>query len=404
MSNEVSVRYFKRSTPPHISTLILLAGLSALCMNIFLPSLPGMTTYFETDYRIMQLSVGMYLGFSAVLQILIGPISDKFGRRPVILWGLALFVLASIGCVFSTSVEMFLTFRLGQAAVVTSMVLSRAVVRDMYDTAKAASMIGFVTMGMSIVPMVGPAIGGFLENYFNWHANFWLLAGLGILAFWITWNDLGETKTASGQTLIEQFKEYPHLLVSPRFWGYTLSMAFCSGTFFAYLGGAPFVGTEFYGMTPAQLGLFFGAPAVGYMLGNFLSGVLSQRVGLSPMIIVGCILSAAGPAVVLAAISAGSASPLIFFAPMTLTGLGNGLTIPNATSGALSVRPHLAGTAAGLSGAMMIGLGAALSAWAGTLLTADSGPNPLLWLMTLSALLGLLSIIAVVLRERRLQA
>ena len=152
MENPPKVRFLDQTTPPHIVTLILLAGLSALAMNVFLPSLPKMTAHFETEYRVMQLSVAIYLAVNAALQIVIGPISDKFGRRPVILWGVALFLLATLGCIFAPNITVFLAFRMCQAVIVTAMVLSRAVVRDMVPQDQAASMIGYVTMGVAVVP------------------------------------------------------------------------------------------------------------------------------------------------------------------------------------------------------------------------------------------------------------
>ena len=170
MSPEPRVRFLDRTTPPHISTLILLAGLSALAMNIFLPSLPGMVAYFNTEYRLIQLSVALYLGVNAALQLLMGPISDRWGRRPVILWGLGLFLVATLGCIAAPNVYVFLTFRMVQASVVVAMVLSRAIVRDMVPQDRAASMIGYVTMGMAVVPMIGPAFGGLLDEAFGWQA------------------------------------------------------------------------------------------------------------------------------------------------------------------------------------------------------------------------------------------
>ncbi|MGH1465870.1 MAG: multidrug effflux MFS transporter [Cognatishimia sp.] len=403
MSNDLKVRYFDRATPPHISTLILLAGASALTMNIFLPSLPSMAAYFETEYRIMQLSVAIYLGSSALLQIIIGPISDKVGRRPVILWGLVLFMLATLGCIFATNTAVFLAFRMAQAVMAIGMVLSRAIVRDVFPAEKAASRIGYVTMGMSIVPMVGPLFGGFIEQSFGWKGNFWVLFALGALTFVICWRDVGETKSSSGKTLVAQFKEYPELLKSPRFWGYTLASAFSSGAFFAYLGGASFVGTELFGMSPAVLGSYFGAPALGYFFGNMTTGIVSARVGVNRMVLWGSIISSAGLTSSLLVFEFGLGSPLSFFGFMTLVGLGNGLVIPNATSGALSVRPHLAGTASGLTGAMMIGIGATLSALAGVLLTPETGAFPLLWLMFCSSVLGIASICWVLWREKQIR-
>jgi len=198
MSATPDVRYLDQTTPPHISTLILLAGLSALAMNIFLPSLPGMVAYFDTSYGLIQLSVALYLGVNATLQVLMGPISDRWGRRPVILWGIGIFLVATLGCLAAPNVYVFLTFRMLQASVIVAMVLSRAIVRDMVPQDRAASMIGYVTMGMAVVPMIGPAFGGILDEMFGWQSNFWLLFILGLGMFWLSWADLGETASVSG--------------------------------------------------------------------------------------------------------------------------------------------------------------------------------------------------------------
>ena len=391
-----------RRSPPHILTLILLAGMSACVMNMFLPSLPAMSAYFETDYAVMQLSVAVYLGFSAVLQIFVGPLSDKVGRRPVILWGLVIFLAATLGCIYAPTIEVFLTFRMAQAAIATSMVLSRAAVRDMYTQDQAASMIGYVTMGMALVPMISPALGGILDELFGWQAVFWALFLLGASVLMLAFFDMGETAIPSDKSLTAQFAEYPELLRSPRFWGYALASGFSSGAFFAYLGGAPFVGQVVFGMSPATLGLFFGAPAIGYFLGNFLTGRYARTYGVNRMVLWGCFANATGGLVSLLIFTVGLGTPLTFFGMMTVVGLGNGLVIPNATAGMLSVRPHLAGTASGLGGAIMIGGGAGLSAWVGVLLTPQTGAFPLLWMMLITALLGLVSILMVMRRERQL--
>lgn len=389
-------------TPPHILTLVALVGVSTLSMNVFLPSLPAMAEWFAADYGLIQLSVGLYLGVNAVLQLFVGPISDRYGRRPVILTGLVLFMLATIGCLWAPTVELFLAFRMAQAAVVVAMVLSRAVVRDLYPQDKAASMLGYVTMGMSIVPMVGPALGGVLQAQFGWQSNFWLLLLAGMGLWLLTWRDLGETAPRSTGNFRDQVRQYPALLTARRFWGYCAASAFASGAFFAYLGGAPFVGAEVFGMDPATLGLFFGAPAVGYMVGNGISGRYSAIVGIDRMILLGAVGQAAGLAVLAVLTIMGFTSHWIFFGFMTFVGLGNGLVIPNATAGMLSVRPHLAGTASGLGGAMMIGGGAALSAVAGWLLEGNQSALPLVLLMVASGICGVIATILTIRRNRQL--
>ena len=391
-------------TPPHILTLVALVGVSTLAMNVFLPSLPAMSEYFATDYGVMQLSVGLYLGINAVLQLFVGPLSDRYGRRPVILSGIVLFMLATLGALMATTVEVFLAFRMAQAAIVVAMVLSRAIVRDLYPQDKAASMLGYVTMGMSIVPMIGPAVGGVLEASFGWQSNFWLLLIVGGALWLLTYFDLGETAPPSSGTFADQVRQYPDLLTSRRFWGYCAASAFASGAFFAYLGGAPFVGTSVFGMSPETLGLYFGAPALGYLVGNGISGRFSQRIGIDRMILWGAIGQVSGLTMLAIITLSGFTSHYVFFGFMTFVGLGNGLVIPNATAGMLSIKPHLAGTASGLGGAIMIGGGAALSAVAGWVLGFGGGALPLIALMVASGSGSVVAILLTIRRTRMLSA
>ncbi|MEF3046975.1 multidrug effflux MFS transporter [Pseudotabrizicola sp. L79] len=395
-------RFLDRTTPPHIATLILMAGLSALAMNIFLPSLPGMAAWFDAPYALMQLSVALYLGLSAVLQILIGPISDRYGRRKTMLGAVILFLIATCGTLIAPNATVFLVFRMAQAVIAAGMVLSRAIVRDMVSDAEAASMIGYVTMGMSIVPMIGPVLGGVLDEWIGWQANFALLLILGLVVLWLIWADLGETATLRRVSFAQQVRQYPQLLGSQRFWGYVLCAGFTSGTFFAYLGGAPFVGTEVFGLSSSEVGALFALTAVGYAAGNFVAGRFSVRLGLNRMILIGALVCAFGLSLLTLLTLAGVHSPLVFFGFTVFVGLGNGMTLPNANAGMLSIRPELAGTASGLGGAIQIGSGAVLAAFAGTLLGPGSSELPLVLLMLSSALLSVVSILWVRRRARAL--
>jgi len=398
--NSAEPRFLDRNSPPHILTLILIAGVSALSMNIFVPSLPNMAEYFQADYGTLQLSVSVYLGFSALLQLVIGPISDRFGRRRILLISMGVFSIASIGTLLAPNAEVFLAFRMLQASIATAMALSRAIVRDMVDEARAASMIGYVTLGMSIVPMLGPVVGGLLDEIYGWQASFLVLLILGLIVMALTWADLGETAVDRPTSFAAQMRESPELLMSPRFWGYVLSTAFSSGIFFAYLGGAPFVGTVLYGLSPTELGLYFSFVGIGYAAGNFLSGRYSTRVGTIRMIVYGNIAMTLGVLTQIVGVYTGIGGPWAFFGPFLIVGIGNGLTLPNSNAGMLSVRPHLAGTASGLGGAIMIGGGAGLSALAGLLLTPETGAWPLLGIMSLSLIGSILSILMVIRRNR----
>jgi len=394
-------RWLDRTTPPHIITLVLIAGIGALNMNIFLPSLPSMATWFMADYATVSLAISAYMGATALLQIFIGPLSDRYGRRPVMLVSIGVFVLATVGCLLAQSIETFLAFRFLQAVIATGMVLSRAVVRDMVGPDRAASMIGYVTMGTAVVPMIGPTLGGQLDLYFGWHGSVAFLIMAGVAMYALVWADMGETNHTPSASFGAQFRAYPELLTSRRFWGYALVAAFASGTFFTLLGGGPFVATVILGLNAAEFGLYFALIAVGYMGGNFLSGRFAARVGLDRMMVIGGCTAAAGTIIAIVLFGAGFLHPIVLFGPMVLVGMGNGLTLPSANAGMVSVRPHLSGSASGLGGALMIGGGAALAAIAGALLSVESGVWPLLLIMLATALLSVLCAIYVIRRSRK---
>ena len=372
-----------RRTPPHVLTLVAMTSVAALNMNMVLPSLPSLARHYAAAYPVVALTVSAYLALTAVLQLMIGPLSDRYGRRPVLLVSFAIFLAATLGSMVAPNFAVFLAFRLAQAAVASALVLSRAIVRDLVGPDRAASLIGYVTMGMSLAPMVGPMIGGFLDEHFGWQSVFLftLVAGAGVTA--LMWADLGETNLAPSPSFGAQFRAYPELLRSRRFWGYSLTAALASGTFFAFLGGGPWVASEVLRMPPARLGFYFGFVAFGYMLGNFLSGRYAASVGVNRMMLLGAGVATAGMAVELGLLGAGVLTPVSFFGSVLFIGLGNGLLLPSANAGIVSVRPHLAGSASGLGGALMIGGGAALSVLAGALLGPGTGAAPLVWLMFL---------------------
>ena len=280
------------------------------------------------------------------------------------------FVLATIGTLLAPNVVVFLLFRMLQAAVVTGIVLSRTAIRDVLGEGDAASRIGYVTMGMAVVPMLAPALGGLLDEAFGWRGSFGLMLIAGIAVLALSWRDMGETRQGGAGTFRAQFAEMPELMRSRRFWGYCATSSFASGAFFAYLGGAPFVGAQVFGMEPAMLGLFFGAPALGYAAGNFLSGRFAARVGIDRMILIGACINFGGMALLSLLYFGGLQNRFVFFGCFIFVGLGNGMILPSATSGMMSVRPHLAGSASGIGGAIMIGAGAALFGLGGCVVNA----------------------------------
>ncbi|MEX0350016.1 MAG: Bcr/CflA family efflux MFS transporter [Paracoccaceae bacterium] len=382
-------------TAPHLITLIFATGLSVLSLNMFLPSLARMAADFEVTYGLVNLSVAGYLAVSAVLQLIIGPLSDRFGRRPVILVCMGMFACASLGCVLAESIWFFLGFRMLQVAVVGGQVLSNATIRDMYPPNEAASRLGYVAMAMALAPMLGPMLGGALDMMFGWRAGFVLYSLLGAGMLVLLWADMGETNTNRSSTFAAQLREYPHLFRARRFWGYALCVSFSIGGFFSFITGAPLVAAAWFDLSPAMLGLGIGIITGGFMVGNFITGRIAARTRLTTMILVGRVFASFGPFVGLLLFLADRGSVWVFFGSAIFVGFGNGLTNANSSAGLMSVRPRLAGSAAGLAGAMVVGLGAILTLLTGALVTAANGPFLVLGMMCGSSFIGLLAVLYV---------
>jgi len=381
--------FYAATSPPRFFTLVLLSGLSVLSLNMFVPSLSNIADEFQSDYTLVNLSIAGYAAVNAVLQLIIGPISDRFGRRPVLLAGMAIFILASLGCMLATDIWMFLMFRLLQGAVISGVVLSSVVIRDMMSARQAASLMGYLATAWAVAPMLGPVLGGVLDELFGWRATFLAFAGFGVVALVLCWCDLGETNKTPSSTFAKQFQAYPELLGSRRFWGYALCMAFSVGAFYAFIGGVPLVARQTFDMSAGTLGLYMGTITAGFLLGSFLSGRYADRHRLSTMMIAGRIVGCAGLVVGLALFLTVGVSVLSLFGACVFVGVGNGLTTPSSSAGALSVRPRLAGSAAGLSGSLMVGGGAVMSSLTGAVMTEENGAYALLGMMLFSSLLSL---------------
>ncbi|WP_170393741.1 multidrug effflux MFS transporter [Ruegeria arenilitoris] len=383
------------SSPPSLVTLVFATAISVLTLNMFLPSLARMAGDFQVDYALVNLSVAGYLAVSAVLQLIMGPLSDRFGRRPVLLICMSVFVVASVGCVLAESIWAFLSFRLLQAAVVAGPVLSSAAIRDMYPPNEAASKLGYVAMAMALAPMLGPMLGGALDGLFGWRAGFVLYSGLGAGMLLLLWVDMGETNTNRSSTFAAQLREYPHLFRARRFWGYALCASFSIGGFYSFITGAPLVAAAWFDLSPAMLGLGIGIITGGFMVGNFITGRIAARTPLTTMILIGRIVASTGPLLGLLLFLADLGSVWVFFGSAIFVGFGNGLTNANASAGLMSVRPKLAGSAAGLSGAMIVALGAVLTSLTGLWVSPDNGPFLVLGMMWACSFAGLLAVVYV---------
>lgn len=373
--------------------LVAAAAVSPLAINLYLPSMPGMTVALGVDYAAVQFTLSVYLAAVALGQLVIGPISDRYGRRPVLLSGLVLYVVGSLVCMLAPSIGVLNMGRVIQAiGGCAGLALSRAIVRDIYTKNEAASMIGYVTMGMAVAPMIAPTIGGVLEAVYDWRASFAFLAIFGTLTLIVVYRLQRETNPYRGSSggMNRVVKGYSALFRTPAFWGYALTAGFTASAFFAFVAGAAYVVIDLMGRTPLEYGMYFGLVSIGYIIGNFSSGRYASKVGPHRMIHLGCSVAAA--AVVAMAVLHGlfPMAPLALFLPMLFVGIGNGLVLPSCLAGAVSVKPEVAGAASGLAGSLQIGCGATIAPVVGALVQSYGSAWPMLIVSGISVSLAIL--------------
>jgi MFS transporter, DHA1 family, multidrug resistance protein len=375
---------------PSFLILVAISAIGPLALNIFMPSMPGLQGEFGITYGVAQMTLTLYLIGMALSQLVYGPLSDRFGRRPMLLGGMLLFVIASLLAAVAPTIELLIAARLVQAVGgAAGIVLARAMVRDVYDRDKSASVISYITMAFVLAPMVAPVLGGFLDNFAGWRASFWLLSMLGAGVLAAAWLSLPEThlNRAAPGAAVGVLEGFVRLIAIPRFRFYSLTLAFASSVFFAFLGGAPHIMVDVLQRTPLEYGAWFITVSIGYMAGNFLSGRYTQRAGIDRMMLAGNIFTLVGGLLCLAAAISGFLSPATLFLPMTVAAFGNGLTIPNGTAGAISVDPRITGAAAGWSGFTQMACGAAASQLVGSL--QDGWPFAVFWFMAAASVLSL---------------
>ena len=370
-----------------MATLVLLTAGSVLALNMYLPSLANIAKDLNTDYAVASLSISGFLLVNAVLQLVLGPIADRVGRRPVLLVAYVLFTVASVICALAETITSFLLARVVQASVIAGATLASAIISDTTKGSAVASRMAYVAMAMAVAPIIAPTIGGFLDTGFGWRSVFWLYALFGLVTLWLIWIDVGETNFAQTTNANAQMDSYGELLKSRRFWAYSVIAAASVGAFFLYVAAAPFLAAEVFDLSPAVLGVSIGAITGGFFFGTFLSGRYSERLGILKTVFLGRLASFVGVGAALLAILFVSDDALIFFAGAIFVGFGNGLSVPSARAGALTIRPRLAGSASGLSGAMTVAIGAGLTTLPGLVLTPQNAD----WL-TLTMLLALIVI------------
>jgi DHA1 family bicyclomycin/chloramphenicol resistance-like MFS transporter len=348
-----------------------------LGMHIVLPSMPGLQAAFATDYATVQLTLTLYFAAFATAQLVYGPLSDRFGRRPVILVGLGLFLAGNLACMLAPSIEALIAGRVLQAiGACAGMSLGRAIVRDVYSRERAASMMAYVTTAIVVAPMIGPTLGGIIDVTLGWRYVFGFVLLLGAAIFLASVLALEETHTQRGTvtSVRGMLGSYGVLLARREFLGYALPTACIVSAFFGFIGSAPYVVVTLMGRPPHEYGFYFIFIAGAFMLGNLVAGRITPRVGSDRMIFIGCVLTIVGAAIQAAIVLGGWLTPISFFAPMVLINFGNGFAMPNGNIGAVSVDPARAGAAAGLTGFMQMGLGAVVSHLVGMAMSDSALP------------------------------
>jgi DHA1 family bicyclomycin/chloramphenicol resistance-like MFS transporter len=380
------------STP---ALMALLAGITALApfsLQIFLPALPAIQASFAATAGIVQLTLSLSILANAVANLAYGPLSDHFGRRPVLLVGLAAFIAGSLACALAPSIELLIVARIVQSVGgAAGMVLARAIVRDLYDRERSASIIAYLTMAMVVAPMLAPTIGAVLLDVASWRAIFFVVTGVGVVLIWPIVVTLAETRPPAARRIGGPLSGAGALLRSGTFLAYALQSTFGISIFFSFIAGAPYFMMDVLGRSATEYGLWFILVSAAFMAGNLVAGRFSARIGLDRMVLTGSILGVAGAGVAFALLLAGFWMPLALFGPIMAVGLGNGFAVPNAQAGAVSVQPLLAGTASGIAGFSQMFVAALVSQAVGML--QNGTPYPMAAFMAGCAVLSLLGFV-----------
>lgn len=359
------------SKRPPIVLLVAFVAVSLIAGVMYAPSLPAMAVRFGVSDLTIQLTMSVYLIAYAVAQLFVGTLSDWLGRRPVMLGGLALFTAASIVAALAADIELLIGARLLQAlGASVGFVVSRAIVRDCFDTASSVRYLSYLGMASGLTPALSPMLGGVLEAWAGWEASFWFMAALAFVAVSAAGAFLGEThpshrRIAPGIGTVAG--GYLSLLKNPIFLGYSLTVAVATGIFFTFITGAPGFLIGRYNIPPDIYGFYAASMPAGFISGNFLSSLVSRRLGINRAIFLGLAISIpAGVAITLVALDGGF-STVGFVVPMYFFGISAGLLVPNAFAGAIGANPRLAGMASGLSGFLQMGAAALATTAVGAL-------------------------------------
>ncbi len=375
-----------------IGTLFILSILMAftsLSVDIYLPQMPQME--IELHGNVELTITGFLIGF-AIAQLVMGPVSDRYGRRKPLLTGLILFVVGSLGCAFAANLHEMMLWRIVQAVgACAGPLLSRAIIRDIYDRTKAAEILSTLMTVMALAPIIGPFIGGYL----NWHQIFWLLAGIGILMLLLS-IFVPETLTTDRRTLLSlpnTFANYRTLLHNSQFMRYTLCVTFFYVAIYAFIAGSPFVYIEYFGVPKQHYGLLFGINILGLMGIGLINRKLVHRLKIDTLLKAATGIAAIGVLFLMIFSKTGVGGILGIVIPMIFIFSMNGIVAASTTAAALDSVPNGAGAAAALLGSLQYGSGILSTILVATF--SDGTPWTMAWIMGLFLFLSVFTIIGI---------
>ena len=368
-----------------LAILSALMGFASISTDFYLPAMPMMARALHADAGSVDFTISGYLiGFS-VGQLFWGAVSDRYGRRLPVAAGLVLFVIGSAGCALSGDIWTIIFWRIVQAlGACAGVVLSRAMVRDLYQGPRAAQMLSTLIAIMAIAPLLGPVLGAQIAAFAGWRAIFWTLVGVGLVTLAALFTLPETLPAARRQTapLVGAFGRYGKLLTNGKILGYASAGAFFYAGMFAYIAGTPFAFITYHHVPAESYGLLFGAGILGIVATNILNTRLVFRYGMDRILVGGTMVSALAGVLVAATAFTDWGGLWGLFAPLLLFVSVAGFIIANSIAGAMADFPEQAGEVSALVGAIQYGAGIAGSGLVGAF--ADGTPRPMGWVIALA--------------------
>lgn len=377
---------------PFLASLASIALIGPLAIHLFMPVMPHVQKAFDMPAALVGASFSITLVVVALATLLCGSLSDRFGRRPVLLGGLVLFAVGTIACSLAGSAFTLIAGRIVQAlGAGAAASLNRAIAHDAYGPDRLVKVLAYLTMAYTLGPMLAPVIGGFLIDHLGWRSTFWFAFTAGAAILIAAWGVLYETHHARASSLRigDLLRTYAALVRQPRFTAFVMQSGFSTGTFLAMATAASFLMQDYLGRPAREFGFYFLLFPGGLFLGNLIASRLSGRVAIETMVLAGSVLCMTAIAVQSVLILSGLLVPLVIFLPGFVMTFAQGLAYPNAQTGAMRAMPAAAGSAAGLGVCFQMALGA-LGAQTYALL-ADGTPHPMVTTVLGGAVLTLLA-------------